>query len=137
MHLIKECPSCKKKLRFPIDKGTIRVVCKCGYEFIADPDDPCLFQEGVFDIGKTLKKKKNGINSVIDIIEYCNIQTIKKGIVSFVLDKKYHIQNFKILPAREQIKLIFSLILLVLIIVFIIVLVLFFRNSLMDHGNVI
>jgi hypothetical protein len=37
LFLVKECPSCGRGLRFPIDRGRIRVRCVCGHQFIADP----------------------------------------------------------------------------------------------------
>ena len=50
MYLIKSCPSCGKRIRFPIDRGRIRVTCECGSTFLADPDDPSLYNDAAFDL---------------------------------------------------------------------------------------
>ena len=55
MHIIKPCPHCGIKLRFPIDSGVVKVRCRCGYSFLADPDDPQLYADATFDL--SLKKK--------------------------------------------------------------------------------
>ena len=50
MYLIKTCPTCKTRLRFPIDKGTIKVTCNCGYSFIANPDNTDIYKDASFDL---------------------------------------------------------------------------------------
>ena len=63
MHIIKPCPVCGKKLRFPIEKGKIQVKCLCGYQFIADPDNPELYQHSTFDLSP--KKEENPLKTLI------------------------------------------------------------------------
>ena len=88
MFLVKLCPACHKKIRFPIDKGKINVKCQCGYQFTADPDSSELYQEAQFDLhNKTGSKKK-----------LFSIQKLIKNLYDF----KYDLQNFKLLPGVKQ-----------------------------------
>ncbi|MCU0846336.1 MAG: hypothetical protein MUD12_00430 [Spirochaetes bacterium] len=45
-------------LRFPIDKGKLRIKCRCGASFTADPDDPSLYRDSEFDIKPEKKKER-------------------------------------------------------------------------------
>ena len=91
MNFIITCPSCSNKLRFPIDKGKIKVKCQCGYFFIADPDDTKLYKKGNFDIKEKLRKKKE-----------FNLDHIIRQLIEKIYDLKYKLQNFKLLPTSEQ-----------------------------------
>jgi len=108
MYLIKACPSCKMKLRFPIDKGTIRVKCGCGYSFIANPDDPSLYEKARFDLSVTkfgLKK----LSACKGAIAHSWLKQIIPSIMTSILNFKYRIQNFRLLPDAEKIKLLASI----------------------------
>jgi hypothetical protein len=109
MNFIATCPSCSNKLRFPIDKGKIKVKCKCGYSFIADPDDTDLYKKGKFDLNdKTARKQKFDLNTLI------------KEFIEKIYNIKYKLQNFKLLPTSEQKKIIlyFLLFLIAIILLF-------------------
>ena len=121
MYLIKSCPSCGKKIRFPIDKGKIRVTCECGSSFLADPDDPSLYNDAAFDLQRAAGKKSEG-QSYYKLLsklkeDYKNLQVkdIFSRIINRLFDYKYKIQNFKILPTPEQKKIIFVLLIISLI----------------------
>jgi hypothetical protein len=121
MYLIKSCPSCGKKIRFPIDKGKIRVTCECGSPFLADPDDPSLYNDSAFDLQGTAGEKSGG-QSCYKLLsklkeDYKNLQVkdIFSRIINRLFDYKYKIQNFKILPATEQKKIILVLFIISLI----------------------
>ena len=109
MFLIKSCPKCKRKIRFPIDKGEIKVKCVCGYSFNVDPDDPETFKNGKFD----LSNGRNRIFSLKGIVEKLNNQFKKKLNLKFMINKiydaKYKLQNFKLLPGSEQKKIVFEI----------------------------
>ncbi|MCP4131590.1 MAG: hypothetical protein GY754_11480 [bacterium] len=103
MFLIKPCPSCGKKLRFPVDKGKVRVKCVCGHSFIADPDDTSIYSDSKFDIKD--KKAKQGpslFDSLSAKISGINFDDIKKKLITEFLETKYKLQNFKLLPVSEQ-----------------------------------
>lgn len=124
MNLIKTCPSCNKKIRFPIDKGKIKVKCSCGYSFVADPDDTSIYKNGKFDLeGK--KKHQSGLISRIE--KAC--RSVLKGkspgdvIINSFLNAKYKLQNFRLLPGSEQKKIILIFIAVMIIIIAVIVLI--------------
>jgi len=104
MFIVKSCPSCGQKLRFPIDKGKIKINCACGYSFLADPDDPSIYKKAKFDIKpetggllrKNWKKKVSEIDS----------EKIKSRIINDLLQFKYDLQNFKLLPSSRKKKII-------------------------------
>jgi LSD1 subclass zinc finger protein len=99
MYLIKNCPSCQRPLRFPIDRGTIKVRCKCGYDFTADPDDSRLYDNARFDVAYRKNTKKNAKREK----DFSTIYTdTKRKVITSILNAKYTIQNFKLLPAKQQ-----------------------------------
>jgi hypothetical protein len=110
MYLIKTCPDCKTKIRFPIDKGTIRVKCACGYNFIADPDGTDIYKDASFDLShsscglKKMSPLKNAINNI-------KINQVIPSVINRVLDVKYKLLNFRLLPDAEKKKIILSLLL--------------------------
>jgi len=109
MFFIKECPNCKNKIRFPINKGKIIVKCKCGHSFEANPDDPSLFKNGIFDItdeqNNQKEKKKFFPNLSI------------KEIISKLYQFKYYLQNIKYMESKKQLKLLKKLMLLIILII--------------------
>lgn len=132
MHFIISCPSCSKKLRFPIDKGRIKVKCACGYEFIADPDDTELFKKGNFDIGNKKSKKNSTFNKIGKNFFEINFKKMKSDIINVFLEFKYNIQNFKLLPTNDQKKMFMYIIMIIISITLITYIILFLlsRSSL-------
>lgn len=123
MFLIKTCPSCEKKIRFPLDKGRIKVTCTCGYSFLADPDDTNIYRNGEFE----LKSKKSSVMGLFSRIErlFSSSSTEKftwDHIINRVLKIKYKLQNFRLLPTVEQ-KKILTIILAVIIIIIVVILI--------------
>jgi hypothetical protein len=108
MYLIKICPECKNKIRFPIDKGTIRVKCSCGHSFIANPDDTGMYRDASFDLSHTAPglKKMSPLGRWIGDIR---IKGIFPFIITAALDLKYKLQNFRLLPRAEKKKLIVTI----------------------------
>jgi hypothetical protein len=80
LNYIRPCPSCKSELRFPIDRGTLRITCPiCSENFLVDPDDTEIYKKGNFDLNplkpssKTLEfsdffKKENRIRILVPVI---------------------------------------------------------------------
>jgi len=89
MKYIRDCPSCGKKLRFPLDQGKIRIKCLCGYNEIVDPDDIYLYEKGTFDTGK--EKNRNIIFSLPANIKKLGNLINRKKIFNGLLDIKYRI----------------------------------------------
>jgi hypothetical protein len=107
MYLIKVCPECKTKIRFPIDKGTIRVKCTCGYNFIANPDDTGIYRDASFDLSHTTPglKKMTPLRRWIGDIQ---VRGFVPFLITGALNLKYKIQNFHLLPAAEKKKIILA-----------------------------
>jgi hypothetical protein len=105
MYLIKVCPECKMKIRFPIDKGTIRVKCSCGYSFIANPDDTGMYRDASFDLSHTTPglKKMTLFRRWIGGIR---VRGLFPSLITGAMNLKYKIQNFHLLPDMEKKKII-------------------------------
>ena len=111
MYVIKACPSCKKNLRFPINKGTINVKCGCGYSFIANPDNTELYKNAKFDLsGKQTNTRKFKFHKA-----FIKNNRILPNIANSILNFKYKLQNFKLLPDKEKFKVIFILLSILII----------------------
>jgi hypothetical protein len=102
MNLIKSCPACGRNLRFPIDKGTIRVRCVCGESFLADPDEPALYKNAKFDIAHV----KNDRRGLFDGLSFAILKTRLRELRDAFMERgyrlKYTIQNFPLLPSTSQ-----------------------------------
>lgn len=107
MYLIKLCPECKTKIRFPIDKGTIRVKCACGYSFVANPDDTGIYRDASFDLSHTTPglKKMTPLRRWIGDIQ---VRGFVPFLITGALNLKYKIQNFRLLPDVEKKKIILA-----------------------------
>ena len=121
MYLLKSCIVCGKKLRFPIDRGKINVKCPCGYSFTADPDDAELYDGSKFDIStrssKSLRNKKiPDFFDIPDRIKNIRFGMIYRKVLRTLIDFKYQLQNFKLLPDIERKKIILILMSAILII---------------------
>ncbi len=108
MYLIKTCPTCKTRLRFPIDKGIIKVKCNCGYSFIANPDNTDIYKNASFDLSHTTGslKKMAPLKSAIDSIRF---DQFIPSLINKFLAVKYKTQNFRLLPDAEKKKIILVL----------------------------
>lgn len=115
MYIVKKCRSCGKQLRFPVDKGKVKITCLCGESFIADPDDPVLFKNASFDLGNGRTQFSFG--------KYLNRRYLNLKIdeaVQALYDFRYRVQNFPLLPWRERFQVLGVLAVIILIIVIII-----------------
>jgi len=136
MHLIKACPSCKKKLRFPIDKGTIKIRCSCGYSFIADPDDTGIYKDATFDLGGP-KRRRFAWAPFIRFFKGLKPGRIIPGIINNGLKLKYKIQNYRFLPDDEKRKLILIMGIIVAVIAGLIAVLYFIFNALSSLQSII
>lgn len=100
MHIIKACPACGRKLRFPIDKGIISVKCLCGHSFVIDPDDTSIYQDASFDIGINREAKRAAAGTGFSYAE------IKGKLIRSLLQYKYDLQNIFVLSGKKRIKVI-------------------------------
>lgn len=116
MYLIKPCPACKQKLRFPIDKGKIRIRCSCGNAFIVDPDDPAIYSQASFDLKA---RERAGLFSLIGTLRNYSFREAGITLINRMLDLMYRIQNFKLLPdsERRRMMLLFAVIFIIFLII--------------------
>jgi hypothetical protein len=126
MFLIKSCPSCKNKLRFPIDKGKLRINCICGYTFIADPDDKNLYLDSVFDLQKTTRKSIFA-DTILKLKRY-NYRESLNSIINAIFQYKYSIQNFRISSVSEQKRIILSIIKVIIAVLLFLITIIFIKN---------
>ncbi|HPS56675.1 MAG TPA: hypothetical protein PK514_01090 [Spirochaetota bacterium] len=101
MKYIKDCPSCGRKIRFPLDKGRIKIFCTCGYNTVIDPDDTTLYKTGNFDLKPENKKSGPAENFSKSITNLLNKFTWN-NFVNILLKVKYKLQNIRYLPDRER-----------------------------------
>ncbi|HOT43258.1 MAG TPA: hypothetical protein PLM53_01030 [Spirochaetota bacterium] len=136
MYLIKTCPTCKTRLRFPIDKGTIKVKCNCGYSFIANPDNTDIYKDASFDLSHTTGslKKMTPLRSAISRIQF---DQIIPNLINTFLDLKYKIQNFRLLPDAEKKKIMVVLLLACAGVIGVIVTIYFLTHRSGTGGNII
>ncbi len=106
MHLIKPCPRCGTRVRFPIDEGIIQVTCRCGNSFRADPDDPALYRDGRFDLEG--KKKPSPLKKIIP--DSRTLRKLPGRIVNSFLNLKYDTQNLPLLTDRDRFMVIIRLV---------------------------
>jgi hypothetical protein len=119
MKYIKACPVCGRMLRFPIDRGIIKVSCQCGSDMIIDPDNTELYKEGKFDLAGDKKpgKTENFKKSFRKKVNF-------KKIVNSLLEFKYKVQNISLMPDRDRNRLLLSLFTLILLLIFLLYLIL-------------
>lgn len=112
MKFITQCPRCGSGLRFPLDRGKIRIKCRCGYEDIIDPDDTSLYGKGRFD----LKPEESGDKAHSQIKEN---PFSRETIIRKLYDLSYAVQNFRYMPDREKYRLLATILLPVALIIII------------------
>jgi len=115
MKFIINCPECGKSLRFPLDKGRIKIRCSCGYETLIDPDDTSLYNKGRFDLksdGPINNKKRKPVKQTGSLFD-------KDKIIRKLFDYRYTLQNLRYMPDREKYRILLLIILPVLLLIII------------------
>lgn len=116
MKYIIDCPKCGKSLRFPLDKGKIKIRCGCGHEAVIDPNDTSLYKKGRFDLksqDSSKNKKKKPVKKTGSLFD-------KDKVIRKLYDVRYALQNFKHLPDREKLRILLLILLPVLLFILII-----------------
>ncbi len=109
-------------LRFPIDRGIIKISCRCGHSLLVNPDDTELYKEGKFDLKKDgADKNKRGLFSSFkaDFKKKVNYSSI----INSILELKYKLQNISLMPDAERNKLIFAFASITAVLVFLLYLI--------------
>lgn len=106
--IIKDCPECGKQLRFPIDKGTIKVKCPCGYVFTADPDNTNIYKNARFDLNNKRPPDK---------------PPLKDKIMRGIWQYKYNFQNIRLLTGKTRLTTIIVMGLIILFLLSIVCLI--------------
>lgn len=121
MHLIRTCARCGKRIRFPIDRGVIRVTCPCGESFTADPDDTRLYENADFDLSQGRKgNHPAGKGNPAGFFDRQTFEKYRELLIRRLFDAKYKLQNFRLLPWSEQQRILLRvLVVLVVFLVFV------------------
>lgn len=116
IRLIKNCPKCGKQLRFPIDKGTIKVKCLCGYSFTLDPDDTGIYKDARFDLGAG-----NAAHGAPPLHK----PPLKERVIRGLWQYRYNLQNIRLLTgkARRNVIIVTALIVLFFLLIFCLILI--------------
>ncbi len=114
MFLVKECPSCGRGLRFPIDRGKIRVRCVCEHQFIADPDDTALYENARFDLNHKTEAKRRRRFTLPERVRSIDIARLWGAAIRGLLSVKYTLQNFRLLPAARQRRIVLIVLIIIL-----------------------
>jgi len=78
------------------------VKCPCGGSFTVNPDDPSTYREGSFDL-RGRSRKKNGFPDRLDGFRVKHgLHEMKAALIKKALQFLYTAQNFRLLPARQQ-----------------------------------
>ena len=115
MKFIINCPECGRSLRFPLDKGRIKIRCQCGYGMVIDPDDTSLYKKGRFDLkpeGPIINKKRKPVKQTGSLFD-------KDKIIRKILEYRYTLQNFRHMPDREKYRVLLFILLPVLLLIII------------------
>ncbi len=107
MHLIKPCPHCGRRLRFPIDRGIIRVTCPCGHSFTADPDDTGIYRNASFDLSRP--HVNSSFRELFGRLRDLDVTTLTRRLITAFLEFTYRIRNFPLLPFPERRRLIVTI----------------------------
>ncbi len=107
-------------LRFPIDRGIIKISCQCGHTLLVNPDDTELYKEGKFDLKKDGgdKNKKGHFFSFKSFKADFKKKVNYSSIINSLLELKYKLQNISLMPDAERNKLIMWFILITALIFF-------------------
>lgn len=115
MKYITECPECGKSLRFPLDKGKIKIRCGCGYEAVIDPDDTTLYKKGRFDLKTENQSKERNKKPV----KNTGFTLSRDNIIRKLYDFRYTMQNLKHMPDREKYRVLLMILLPLILLIFI------------------
>ena len=124
MHLVKSCPSCGTKLRFPLDRGVIQVRCSCGYSFKADPDDRALYLDGRIDLednrtgpaispGELLARARTRLSSMT--LPRVDLKKTTDKLIRDLYGVRYWIQNYPLHTNAEKRRVLIPVIAVILI----------------------
>jgi hypothetical protein len=115
MKFIISCPECGRSLRFPLDKGRIKIRCQCCYGMVIDPDDTSLYKKGRFDLkpeDPIINKKRKPVKQTGSLFD-------KDKIIRKILEYGYTLQNLRYMPDREKYRLLLLILLPALLLIII------------------
>ena len=125
-------------MRFPLEKGKIRVTCTCGFSFMADPDDPGLFKDASFDLGTPAKsEKRRFFDALLSGSGNMSLKKIKTAFIQGLYNYKYKIQNFRLLPTKEKIRMIAFLAAVIVLIILILYVTFYYQKPARGSGIII
>lgn len=104
-------------LRFPIDRGVIKISCQCGSSMIINPDDTELYKEGKFDLTGDKKENKNK-RFTASLKSAINKKFSYSRMINSLLELKYKLQNLSVMPDKERNKILLSILFIIVILIF-------------------
>lgn len=112
-------------LRFPIDRGIIKVSCQCGHTLIINPDDTDLYKEGKFDLRNNGTDSRNkGLASFIKSLSNRIRKKISyRNLINSLLELKYKLQNLSLMPDAERNRLILTFVSIIALLIFLLYLI--------------
>ncbi|MCL1910731.1 MAG: hypothetical protein FWG13_00795 [Leptospirales bacterium] len=123
IRLIKNCPECGKQLRFPIDRGIIRVKCLCGYSFTLDPDDTGIYKDARFDLSANAGRGAQPSRK----------PPLKERVMRGIWQYRYNLQNISLLTGKARRNVIIVTALIVLFFLSILCLILILMTPPQKH----
>lgn len=114
MKYIIDCPSCGRKIRFPLDRGRIKIFCTCGYNTVIDPDDTKLYESGNFDLkpeNNSQQTAEGFFESIASLLDKCSWNSF----INSLLEIKYRLQNIRVLPDKERNRIVAVILLVILL----------------------
>ena len=112
-------------LRFPIDRGIIKVSCQCGHILIINPDDTELYKDGKFDLRNDGTDRSNeGLLSFLKSLRNRMRKKVNyKNFINSLLELKYKLQNLSLMPDAERNRLILTILSIIALLIFILYLI--------------
>ena len=125
MKFIKACPACGKMLRFPIDRGIIKVSCQCGHTLIVNPDDTELYKDGKFDLRNngTDKRDEGFVSFFKSLSNRIRKKVNYRNLINSLLDLKYKLQNLSLMPDAERNRIILTFLSIIALLIFLLYLI--------------
>ncbi|HOO72382.1 MAG TPA: hypothetical protein PK926_11525 [Spirochaetota bacterium] len=105
---------------------------------MADPDDPALFKDASFDLGTPAQsEKRKFLDALFSGSGTISLKKIKTAFIQGLYNYKYKIQNFRLLPTKEKIRMIGFLAAVIVLIVLLVYFTFYYQKPARGSGIII